>query len=69
MFERDGLAKDRAWHSEDSEKIIGRFMVTGLKRIAVVAQHGRESQDFSFFGCECIQRVACGGALAVSSFS
>ena len=42
------MAKDRAWHSEYSEEIVGRFMASGSKRIAVVAQHGRESQDFSF---------------------
>ena len=50
MFERDSLAKDRAWHSEYSEEIVGRFMASGSKRIAVVAQQGREreSLDFSF---------------------
>ena len=36
--------------TEYREEIVERFMVTGSKRIAVVAQRGREreSQDFSF---------------------
>ena len=42
---REKVQRKKAWDSEQRNVIVGAFIDRGLKRIAVVAQGGRESHD------------------------